>query len=60
MVLAVGARLSGQASWDTLASRCTSARRASSDSALPVMAISPAPMRRTTGRMVSSSWPVPE
>ncbi|MNV76691.1 hypothetical protein D3C71_1700610 [compost metagenome] len=60
MVLAVGARLSGQASCATLPSRCTSANRASSDCGLPVIATSLAPMRRATGRMVSNSWPAPE
>ncbi len=43
VVLAVGARFSGQASRSTAASRCTSARRASADSGFPVIAISRAP-----------------
>ena len=60
VVLAVGARLSGQASSRTRASRCTSASRASADSALPVMAISLAPRRFTSGTMSSSSSLPPE
>src|SRR5207249_2822490 len=60
VVLAVGARLSGQASCATRASRCTSASRASAELALPVIAISLAPRRFTSGTMSSSSSLAPE
>ena len=60
VVLAVGARLCGQASCATAASRCTSASRASADSGLPVSAISLAPRRFTSGTICSSSSLAPE
>jgi hypothetical protein len=50
VVLAVGARLCGQASSATAASRLTFGLSASVDSALPVIAIIFAPSRFTTGR----------
>ena len=53
MVLAVGARLSGQASSATLTSSIAVGARASVESGLPVMAISGTPSRLITGRMVS-------
>ena len=55
VVLAVGARLSGQASSGTPISRCTVAMRASEESALPVRAIRGTPKRLMTGRMVRIS-----
>ena len=55
VVLAVGARLSGQASLSTPLSRAMSACRASDDAGLPLMAISGAPMRLSTGKMATSS-----
>jgi len=60
VVLEVGARSSGQASASTPTSRFTSARRARVDSGLPVMAISRAPMRLISGRIVRISGVVPE
>ena len=60
VVLAVGARLSGQASAGTLTSRCTSASRASVEAGLPVMAMRRASIRLKSGRMVSSSTVSPE
>ena len=59
-VLAVGARLSGQASFATRASRCTSASCASAESGLPVIEISFAPRRFTSGTICSSSSLAPE
>src|SRR5688500_13895242 len=59
-VLAVGARLSGQASFSTRASRTTSASRASADCVLPVTAISLAPSRFTNGTIRISSSLSPE
>src|SRR5437867_1885042 len=58
--LAVGARLWGQASCSTAASRSTSASRASAESARPVMAINFAPRRFTSGTISSSSSLDPE
>ena len=56
VVLAVGAKLSGQASCSTLQSSTTSAWRASSESRLPVSAISATCWRRRAGsKPVSSS-----
>ena len=60
VVLAVGARFSGQASSDTPTSRWTSAIRASVDFGLPVMETSFAPMRLTSGRIVTTSSVSPE
>ena len=60
VVLAVGARLSGQASAGTLTSRCTSASRASVEAGLPVIAMRRASMRLKSGRIVSSSAVSPE
>src|SRR5438034_462622 len=60
VVLAVGARLWGQASCSTAASRSTSASRASAESARPVMAINFAPRRFTSGTISSSSSLDPE
>src|SRR6266404_4688972 len=60
VVLAVGARLWGQASCSTAASRSTSAWRASAESACPVMAINFAPRRFTSGTISSSSSLEPE
>ena len=56
----VGASSSGQASSATPTSICTSARRASVDSGLPVMAISGTPRRLSSGRMVRISPVSPE
>ena len=55
VVLAVGARFRGQASFSTAQSRNTSACLARVESAWPVMAIKGAPMRLRTGRMAVSS-----
>ena len=54
VVLAVGARLSGQASFSTPLSSTMSAWRASVDSAPPVIAISGTPRRLSTGRITVS------
>ena len=55
VVLAVGARLSGQASCATLLSSVTRACLASVDCAPPVMATSGTPWRLSTGRITVSS-----
>ncbi len=55
VVLAVGARLSGQASFSTPLSSTTSAWRARVDCGWPVMATSDAPRRRTSGTTTFSS-----
>ncbi len=55
VVLAVGARLSGQASLSTLLSSVTPECRASVDCRPPVMATSGTPRRLSTGRMAVSS-----
>ena len=60
VVLAVGARLSGQASWSTALSSTRSAWRASDDPARPVIATSVTPMRLIAGRMAASSSLSPE
>ena len=60
VVLAVGARLCGQASRATLPSSTMSASRASVEAVLPVSAIIRVPRRRSTGRMASSSSDSPE
>ncbi|MNT11925.1 hypothetical protein D3C72_1468320 [compost metagenome] len=60
VVLAVGARFSGQASFSTEISRCTSASWARLEFGLPVMEISTPPMRLTTGMMAISSDDSPE
>ena len=60
VVLAVGARFIGQASFATEMSRCTSLSCARRDCGLPVMAIRGVPMRLTTGRMSISSEDSPE
>ena len=60
VVLAVGARFSGQASRATAASRCTSASAARRESVAPVIAMSRAPRRLTRGTIASSSSVLPE
>ena len=55
VVLAVGARLSGQASLPTLLSSVTLACRANVDCAPPVIATSGTPWRLKTGNMTVSS-----
>ena len=60
MVLAVGARLSGQASLSTEASRCASASRAKVEAGLPVIAISLAPRRLINCTMLTISLLSPE
>ena len=55
VVLAVGARLSGQASFSTPLSSTMSAWRAREDSRPPVIAMSGTPWRLTIGRMAASS-----
>src|SRR3989344_1866907 len=55
VVLAVGAKFRGQASRSTLQSSTRSAWRASVDCSPPVIAISGAPRRLSTGRMAVSS-----
>jgi hypothetical protein len=60
VVLAVGARLSGQASWSTPASRLDVGFRRQRRVQLPVMAISLPPSRLMSGTMVSSSSFSPE
>ena len=60
VVLAVGARLCGQASFSTLMSRQASDCFAREDSRLPLMVTRPVPMRLTMGRMVMTSEVSPE
>ena len=60
VVLAVGARLSGQASSATLMSRCATAALASVDAGLPVMASSGTPRRDTCGNNANTSGVSPE
>ena len=60
VVLVVGARPSGQASFVMLPSRCTSAWLASEEPGLPVSAISGMPWRLIIGRMNSTSSVSPE
>ena len=60
VVLAVGARPSGQASASTAASRCTSAACASDDCSLPVSATILAPWRLRCGVSSTSSSVSPE
>ncbi len=60
VVLAVGARLSGQASAGTPMSRCTVAVRARAELELPVKAIKGTPKRAITGTMVRISSVSPE
>ena len=60
LVLAVGARPSGQASTSTAASRCTSAACASDEFSLPVSATIAAPWRLTCGVRNTSSSVSPE
>ena len=59
VVLAVGTRLSGQASSDTWQSSATSAACASVDSGLPVIATMLTPMRRMASSSLSTSWVSP-
>jgi hypothetical protein len=60
VVLAVGARFIGQASFSTRFDSTRSACRASVDSARPVMATTVTPMRLSAGRMACSSSLSPE
>ncbi len=60
VVLAVGARFSGQASCSTETSRCTSADLASVEPGRPVIDTSGTPMRLISGRIVSTSAVSPE
>src|SRR5258706_791751 len=60
VVLAVGARFSGHASFSTPASRCTSAWVARVDCARPVIAITLAPRRLMSGRTFWISSDSPE
>ena len=60
VVLAVGARFSGQASSATLTSRCALAARARLDFGLPVIAISGTPRREACGISSSTSAVSPE
>ena len=60
MVLAVGARLSGQASLSTAASRCTAAAVASVELARPVIAMTGVPRRLSCGKIFSISSVSPE
>ena len=55
MVLAVGAKLSGQASWSTSQLTTASAWRASVESDLPVIATSMVPSRRSAGMIAANS-----
>ena len=60
VVLAVGARPNGHASWLTLMHTCTSDSLAMVESGLPVSEIIFAPMRLITGIMLSTSLVSPE
>ncbi len=60
VVLAVGARSRGHASFSTPASRCTSASLASVDPARPVMATTFVPRRLMSGRIFAISSDSPE
>ena len=60
VVLAVGARLRGQASSATLMSRFTEAARARVDRGFPVMAINGSPSRLIRGSRKAISWVSPE
>ena len=60
VVLAVGARLRGQASLATAIFKCTWANSASEDSGLPVMEIRVAPSLLITGTMANNSSDSPE
>ena len=60
VVLEVGASPSGQASWETLTSICTSAFFASVEAGLPVRAISGTPSRLSNGSRVRISSVSPE
>ena len=60
VVLAVGARLSGQASLATAVFKCASANRARVDSGLPVKATILAPRRLIAGAIASTSAVSPE
>ena len=60
VVLEVGARASGQASWSTFTSRCTSAALARLDWGRPVIEIRGLPWRLSTGSSISTSSDSPE
>ena len=60
VVLAVGAKLSGHASFSTRTLRCESAKTAKEESGLPVRAISLAPVRLIIGTIAVSSLVSPE